>query len=89
MDKLNKPVRIIVPTSQVFISANATLGTKEFDPNKQKTIYDYSRQDVALTHKIPASLARMMINQVKNFGGKSTAFLQARRNRLSKKLGGS
>ena len=89
MDKLNKPVRIIIPTSQIFISADATLGTKEFDPDKQKTIYDYSRQDVALSHKIPASLARMMVSQVQKFGGKSAAFLQARRNRLSKKFGGS
>jgi hypothetical protein len=89
IDKFGKPVRIVVPTSQIFISANATLGTKEFDPNKQKTIYDYSRKDVALTYKIPAPLARMMITQVKKFGGKSAAFLQARRNRLSKKFGGS
>ena len=89
IDKFGKPVRIVVPTSQIFISANATLGTKEFDPNKQKTIYDYSRQDVALTHEIPEPLVRMMITQVKKFGGKSAAFLQARRNRLSKKFGGS
>ncbi len=88
-DELGKPVRIVVPTSQVFISENATLGTKEFNPNMQKIIYDYSRKDVAPTYRIPTPLARMMIDQAKKYGGKSAAFLQARRNRLSKKFGGS
>jgi hypothetical protein len=89
IDKLGKPVRIVVPTSQVFISANATLGTHEFDPKKQKTIYDYNRRDVAPIYKIPEPLARMLISQVEKFAGKSASFLQARRNRLSNKFGGS
>ncbi|MDM8514815.1 hypothetical protein QUF76_01355 [Desulfobacterales bacterium HSG16] len=89
MDKRGKPVRIVVPTSQIFIDANATLGTKEFDTGKQKNIYDYSRKDVIPTYKIPGPLARMMITQAKKLGGKSAVYLQARRNRLSKKFGGS
>ena len=89
MDKRGKPVQIVVPTSQIFIDPNATLGTKEFNPDKQKIIHDYSRQDVAPAFKIPVPLARMMITQVNKFGSKSSEYLQARRNRLSKKFGGS
>lgn len=89
VDKDGKPVRVVVPTSQVFINANATLGTIEFDPYKQKTVYDYTRRDVISTYKIPASLAEMMLTQIKKYGGKSSKYLQNRRNRLSKKFGGS
>ena len=87
--KSDKPVRVVVPTSQIAIGASATLGTKEFDPNKQKTIYNYARHDVTLAYKIPAPMAQMMITQVKKYGGKSAAFLQSRRNRLSRKFDGS
>ncbi|WNO10796.1 hypothetical protein [Teredinibacter sp. KSP-S5-2] len=84
-----EPVRIVIPTSQVFISANATLGTKEFDPYKQKTIYRYHRQDVKKDHKIPVSLARMMIDRVKDNGTMPSSLLQERRNLTSKIFGGS
>ncbi len=82
-------VRIVIPTSQIFISENATLGTKEFDPYKQKNIYEYSRKDIQKDHKISAGLAEMMIRQVKEYGAKPSSYLQDRRNRLSQLFGGS
>ena len=88
-DKAGKPLRIVVPTSQIFVSDKATLGTKEFDPYQQKTIYQYRRRDVDKGYKIPAELADMMIQQIKQYGGRSSAFLQNRRNELSRKIGGS
>lgn len=88
-DPDGNPVRIVIPTSQVFISHNAGLGTTEFDPSQQKTIYDYGRRDITLDHTIPVALARMMIDQVREFGDKPATELQARRNRLSAKWGGS
>ena len=89
VDNHGKPVRIVVPTSQIFVSATASFGTKEFDPYKQKVIYEYNRKDVMKDHKIPKKLAEMMILQVKEYGAKSSSYLQARRNRLSGKFGGS
>ena len=89
MGKDGKPVRVVVPTSQIFISTEPTLGTQEFDPNKQKTIYDYSRQEVGHDYQIPAPLALMMITQVKKFANNPAVFLQARRNRLSEIFDGS
>jgi len=87
--KQGKPIRIVIPTSQIFISSNASLGTKEFDPYKQKVIYNYSRKDILSNYKIPKNIATMMLNQAKKYGAESSIILQKRRNRLSKKFGGS
>ena len=83
------PVRVLVPTSQIFISDQATLGSSEFDPNRQRVIYDYDRQDVPPDFSIPGSLANELLQQLRKFGGESADVLQARRNRLSMKFGGS
>lgn len=88
-NKFGKDIRIVVPTSQIFLSETATLGTKEFDPYKQKTIYNYSRKDVKNNFRIPLNLAKMMIRQVEKYGDKSFSYLQEKRNKISKKLGGS
>lgn len=88
-NKKGEPVRIVIPTSQIFLSATATLGTTGFDPYKQKNIYRYSRKDVTKDHKIPKALAKMMLTQVKKYGAKPSSYLQARRNRLSNQFGGS
>lgn len=84
-----KDVRIIIPTSQIFLDNQAGLGTKAFDPNTQKTIYNYSRKDIKVTDKIPGKVAEMMVSQLKKYGGKPAVWLQKRRNTLSKKFGGS
>lgn len=84
-----EPVRIVLPTSQIFLSSTATLGTHEFDPYKQKNIYQYDRNDIDKDYKIPKKLAEMMLMQVRKYGAKSSSFLQARRNRLAGQFGGS
>ena len=55
--------RIVVPTSQIFIGADDSLGTNAFNPYKQKTIYTYTRRDVKGSRAIPAELARFFIRQ--------------------------
>ena len=87
--KDGKHVRIVIPTSQIFLSKNASLGTKEFDPYKQKTIYQYSRKDVMADYKIPSNLAKMMLEQVKKYGGNSSQVLQKMRNARSFNFDGS
>ncbi len=84
-----KEARVVVPTSQVFLTSNATLGTKIFNPYTQKTIYPYHRKDVSMNYKIPTSLVNAMIEQAKRYGGEPSSVLQARRNKLSQKMGGS
>jgi len=84
-----KPVRVVVPTTQIFLSPIATLGTDEFDPYKQKNIYNYGRQDISDDFQIPADLAKWMIAQLQSHVNKSAISLQVKRNNLSKRLGGS
>ena len=88
-DERNQPVRIVIPTSQIFIGPDATLGAKEFDPYTQKTIYDYDRKDIDRDHQIPIEVAQFLIRVVKQYAGKSSALLQTRRNERSKRFGGS
>ena len=63
-------VRIVVPTSQIFIGADESLGTDAFDPWKQKTIYAYGRRDVKPQHRINAALARFFVQQARALGGR-------------------
>lgn len=51
-----RPVRIVVPTSQIFLSAAAGLGDRGFDPRTQKTIYRYGTGDIPLDAPLPADL---------------------------------
>lgn len=72
--------RIVVPTSQIFLDAEQSLGTTGFDPWKQKTIYDYRRTDMAPATPIPASLARQFVQAVRKHSALSQVELQVKRN---------
>ncbi|MCA9648488.1 MAG: hypothetical protein H6712_09760 [Myxococcales bacterium] len=74
------PVRIIVPTSQIFLGEDESLGTEQFDPWTQKTIYEYRRKDVKDGHRIDAELARFFVVQARRHAGRSQAELQQLRN---------
>lgn len=80
-DRSGKPLRIVVPTSQIFLSPVDTLGTNGFDPYRQKTIYTYKRRDVAGHYGIPAALARFFLAQARRYGGSTLAEAQTARNR--------
>jgi hypothetical protein len=84
-----KPVRVVVPTSQVFLTPDASLGTKEFDPWKQRTVYDYQRRDVGPKADVPGVLARYFVRQARLLAALPQEELQRRRNARSKLLGGS
>jgi hypothetical protein len=89
VDGVDGAVRIVVPTSQIFLGDDATLGTDAFDPSKQKHIYDYRRKDVKDAFTLPAALARFMIDESWTHAGRSHAELQRERNERSQQLGGS
>lgn len=76
----DSPVRIVVPTSQIFLTADDSLGTTGFDPWSQKTIYEYRRRDVKDEHRIDAALARFFVQQARRYAGLSQAELQRLRN---------
>jgi len=88
-DAAGRDLRIVVPTSQIFLAPEATLGTQEFDPWRQKTIYTYKRRDVSDRHAIPVALARFFVAQAVRFGASTLEEAQALRNARSGELGGS
>jgi hypothetical protein len=78
--KGDKPTRIVVPTSQVFLDSTQSLGTTAFNPWRQKSIFDYRRQDAADKLELPAALANEFVLAVREYGGRSQAELQELRN---------
>jgi hypothetical protein len=78
--KDGEPVRIVVPTSQIFLTSEDSLGTRGFDPWSQRTIYEYRRRDVKDSHAIDAELARFFVAQARRYGGLSQLELQRLRN---------
>ena len=75
-----KPVRVVVPTSQVFLDDAQSLDTKAFNPWLQKNIFDCNRADVSAQDTLDADFARAMIQAVQNSVGLSQADLHKQRN---------
>jgi hypothetical protein len=78
--KDDAPVRIVVPTSQIFLTNDDSLGTTGFDPWSQRTIYEYRRRDVKGSHAIDAELARFFVVQARRHAGLPQLELQRLRN---------
>lgn len=73
-------IRVVIPTSQIFLTENDTFDTRGFDPWHQKTIYDYTRRDVPDSFEIPRPLFDFFLAQMDKYGGASAATLQQIRN---------
>jgi hypothetical protein len=69
-------IRVVVPTSQIFLEETDSFDTKKFDPWRQKAIYEYTRRDVPDTFEIPKPLADFFLKQIDIYGGASDATLQ-------------
>ena len=69
-------IRVVVPTTQIFLDETDRFDTKKFDPWLQKTIYEYTRRDVPDTFQLPSPLFDFFLQQVDKYGGASDAALQ-------------
>jgi hypothetical protein len=69
-------VRVVVPTSQIFLDEKDMLDTKKFDPWRQKTIYEYTRRDAPDSFELPKALFDFFLQQVDKYGGASDLTLQ-------------
>jgi hypothetical protein len=69
-------VRVVVPTTQIFLDQTDFFGTKKFDPWRQKNIYEYTRHDVPDSFEIPKPLFDFFILQADKYGGASDLTLQ-------------
>ena len=69
-------VRVVVPTTQIFLEESDLFGTRKFDPWKQKNIYEYTRRDAPDTLVIPSPLFDFFLSQMDKYGGASDSTLQ-------------
>jgi hypothetical protein len=69
-------LRVVVPTTQIFLEDTDTFDTRKFDPWKQKTIYEYTRRDVPDSFEIPKSLFDFFLQQTEKYAGASDHTLQ-------------
>ncbi len=78
--KNSQVIRVVIPTSQIFLSDTDTFDTKKFDPWRQKAIYEYTRRDVLDSFEISKPLFDFFLRQVDKYGGASADALQQIRN---------
>jgi hypothetical protein len=71
-----KEVRVVVPTSQIFLDVHDSFGTRKFNPWRQKTIFEYKRHDVPDTFALPKQLFDYFLKQIGRYAGASDSTLQ-------------
>ena len=69
-------IRVVVPTSQIFLGVNDSFGTKKFNAWHQKTIYEYKRRDVPDSFVLPKPLFDFFLQQIDRYAGASDSTLQ-------------
>jgi hypothetical protein len=69
-------IRVVVPTSQIFLEQTDFFDTKKFDPWRQKVIYEYTRRDVPDSFALPKPLFDFFLQQVDKYAGASDLTLQ-------------
>jgi hypothetical protein len=69
-------IRVVVPTSQIFLTETDFFDTKKFDPWRQKTIYEYTRRDVPDSFELSKPLADFFIQQIDKYAGATDITLQ-------------
>lgn len=69
-------MRVVVPTSQIFLDVTDSFGTKKFNPWHQKTIFEYRRHDVPDSFELPKPLFDFFVQQIDKYAGASDSTLQ-------------
>jgi hypothetical protein len=70
------PVRVVVPTTQIFLDEDDLFGTKRFDPWEQRAIHDYTRRDVPASLRLPPELLAFFVARAERYGGATDETLQ-------------
>jgi hypothetical protein len=70
------PVRVVVPTSQIFLEVTDSFGTRKFNPWRQKSIYQYTRRDAPDSFEFPKPLFDFFLLQVDKYAAASDSTLQ-------------
>jgi hypothetical protein len=72
----NSVIRVVVPTSQIFLEESDLFDTHKFNPWTQKTIYEYTRRDVPDSFELPKPLFDFFVQQIDKYAGASDLTLQ-------------
>lgn len=70
------PIRVVVPTTQIFLDEHDFFDTPKFNPWRQKNIYEYMRRDVPDSFELPKPLFDFFLSQVDKYAGASDDTLQ-------------
>jgi hypothetical protein len=69
-------IRIVVPTTQIFLQPNDMFGTTHFNPWTQKKIFEYSRRDAPDSFTFPPALYKFFLDQIGKYAGATDPVLQ-------------
>ncbi len=69
-------IRVVIPTSQLFLEFADSLDTHKFNPWRQKLIYEYTRRDVPDSFELPKELFEFFLTQIDRYAGASDSTLQ-------------
>jgi hypothetical protein len=70
------PVRVVVPTTQIFLDESEKFGTRKFNPWTQKQIFEYTRRDAPDAYVIPQPLYEFFLQQIDKYAGATDVTLQ-------------
>jgi hypothetical protein len=70
------PVRVVVPTSQIFLEVTDSFGTRKFNPWNQKSIFEYTRRDAPGSFQFPKPLFDLFLLQIDRYAGATDSTLQ-------------
>jgi hypothetical protein len=70
------PLRVVVPTTQIFLAESDLFDTDRFDPWRQREIHEYTRRDAAATLRMPPALVAFFLAQSRRYGGAGDLALQ-------------
>jgi hypothetical protein len=79
-------VRVLRPTTQIFLGCDETLDTVAFDARRQRTIFPYGLDDVRASVELPAAVAGFLVRQTTAYAGASPPVLAALRLHRGKRL---
>jgi hypothetical protein len=69
-------IRVVVPTSQIFLEETDFFDTRKFNPWRQKNIYEYTRRDAPDSTELPKPLFAFFLQQTDKYGGATDLTLQ-------------
>jgi hypothetical protein len=69
-------LRVVVPTTQIFLEPTDYFDTTKFDPWRQKNIYEYTRRDVPDSFTLQPKLSEFFVQQVEKYAGASDSTVQ-------------